>query len=404
LIEALESGARPKGGVLSIQNGCPSIGAEHISAEGTLKLDNIRYVPEEFYSLQNKGKVMPGDILVVKDGATTGRIAFFSNDVGIKEALLNEHVFLLRPQKTIDGEFLYYGLRSPWGQRLIRKCFHGAAQGGITKNFVKSVWLPVPGTIEEQRRVASDLSLRMSEAMKLKKAAERVVDATIALRYSVVAREMEKSPSPVGFLSDVLSEPPKSGWAKAYGNNSSQQGTLCLTVSSVLGFEFNSSQISYTLADVDEYADYWARSGDIFMTRSNTPELVGHAAIYQGVPERVIFPDLLIRLRVNQELASTKFVYYWLMAPITRKYIIRNARGSSGTMKKVTLKMIRDLPFPSSLNKEQQLAIVTRIERHLRPIKALYQSSRRQAEAANAMSEVFLNQVFGGFEPPMNME
>ncbi len=50
----------------------------------------------------------------------------------------------------------------------------------------------------------------------------------------------------------------------------------------------------------------------------------------------------MIRIPVAVHLASPKFVWYWLQSPMVRDYIIKNAKGSSPTMKKISQRILRN--------------------------------------------------------------
>lgn len=74
------------------------------------------------------------------------------------------------------------------------------------------------------------------------------------------------------------------------------------------GFEYRPSEFKRTSEPTDPDAHYWLQSGDLLMTRSNTERLVGHAAIYTGEPSPCIYPDLVMRLPVDRDVADTRFV------------------------------------------------------------------------------------------------
>jgi type I restriction enzyme S subunit len=157
VLEALESGSRPKGGVGQIESGTPSIGGEHITGSGEFDFTETRYVPEEFYRSLKRGKIRAGDILLVKDGATTGKVALVTQEFPFKDAAVNEHVFIVRPQKSrILSEYLFFFIYSTYGQAQIRRSFHGAAQGGINTQFAKDFLVPIP-PIEVQRKISTIL-------------------------------------------------------------------------------------------------------------------------------------------------------------------------------------------------------------------------------------------------------
>ncbi len=168
---SLESGSRPKGGVKEIKQGIPSLGAEHLRWDGSFNFKNIRFVPIEFYNSLKKGKIRMSDILLVKDGATTGKVAFVGKDFPFEKACVNEHLFILRKKKSAPDfapKFLFYALMSPQIQNEIRFLFSGSAQGGINQRFAKFLDVPLP-PLEEQKRIVAYLDSIHERAQKLVK-------------------------------------------------------------------------------------------------------------------------------------------------------------------------------------------------------------------------------------------
>lgn len=152
LLVRMESGSRPKGGVSGIADGVPSLGGEHLNRDGGFSLEGVKFVPEEFFSQMGRGIIQREDILVVKDGATTGKTSFVEKQFPYERAAINEHVFLLRVNRTLVlPRFVFYFLFGPWGQAQILSCFRGAAIGGIGQDFVRSVEVPVPPLPEQER-------------------------------------------------------------------------------------------------------------------------------------------------------------------------------------------------------------------------------------------------------------
>ena len=126
----LESGSRPKGGVRGILEGIPSLGGEHLNADGGFNFEKIKYIPEAFFESLNKGQIYPNDIIVVKDGATTGKTSFVGNDFPYKDAAINEHLFIVRVDpKVASPKFVFYYLFSRNGQKQILSDFRGATVG-----------------------------------------------------------------------------------------------------------------------------------------------------------------------------------------------------------------------------------------------------------------------------------
>jgi type I restriction enzyme S subunit len=153
LLLALETGSRPKGGVKGIAKGVPSIGGEHLDGAGGFRFENIRYVPESFARSMEKGHLLLGDVLVVKDGATTGKVSFVGSNFPFKDAVVNEHVFLCRCELSIVPKYVYFYLLSEKGNGQILDDFRGAAQGGISQRFADLVLLPIAPQAEQVRIV-----------------------------------------------------------------------------------------------------------------------------------------------------------------------------------------------------------------------------------------------------------
>jgi type I restriction enzyme S subunit len=76
ILSALESGSRPKGGAVGVESGVRSISAEQMTIHGTFDFAIKRFVPREFYEQMTRGHIQQGDILIVKDGAITGKTCF----------------------------------------------------------------------------------------------------------------------------------------------------------------------------------------------------------------------------------------------------------------------------------------------------------------------------------------
>jgi type I restriction enzyme S subunit len=112
-----------------------------------------------------RGRVQRGDILIVKDGATTGKTVVVRENYPFDESSINEHVFLLRTDKSkVLPEYVGYFLFGPIGQQQILSNFRGAAIGGIGQDFVRNVHIPVAPLAAQERAVKI-----LDEAAELKR-------------------------------------------------------------------------------------------------------------------------------------------------------------------------------------------------------------------------------------------
>ena len=187
VLSVLETGSRPKGVVFEIKEGIPSIGAEHLNSLGGFNLNNIRFIPEEFYQTMKRGQIQKKDVLVVKDGATTGKVSFVDDNFPCGKAAINEHVFRLRGKTFLNQEFPFWFLYSPAGQSQIQQEFHGSAQGGINQKFVDGISIPLP-SVPVQQRIASDLKEKMVEVEKLRTSIEKQLEAISVLPHAILRK------------------------------------------------------------------------------------------------------------------------------------------------------------------------------------------------------------------------
>ncbi len=153
-IETIESGNRPKGGVENISSGAWSLGGEHIHpTTGMVDLSTPKYVPMDFYHGSSRGILQENDILLCKDGALTGKIALLREELDNENAMVNEHVFLLRCESQLKQSYIFYFLFSENGQNLLKHNITGSAQGGLNSTNLKEIKIPLPPPYIQQQIV-----------------------------------------------------------------------------------------------------------------------------------------------------------------------------------------------------------------------------------------------------------
>lgn len=198
LLVCMESGSRPKGGAVGIDSGVRSISAEHMTPHGTFDFAVIRYVPREYYETMPRGHIRQGDILIVKDGATTGKTCFVDEFFPFREAVVNEHVFICRADvQQILPQLLFCWLWGPQGQYEIRSAYQGAAIGGINQSFAAQIRVPVP-PLRQQHRITAALREQMAAVEKARAAAQARLEAVKTL--------------PAAFLRNVFDAPETTRW------------------------------------------------------------------------------------------------------------------------------------------------------------------------------------------------
>jgi len=187
-IASIESGSRPKGGVSKYSDGVPSLSAEHIRPDGLFIFEKIKYVPQDFYHNASRGIIRKDDILIVKDGATTGKSAIVEDNFPFSEAMINEHTFVLRTKSSLHPKYCFYCLRGEFAS----DCFDAAKRkgviGSLSKSFTAEIDIPIPA-MEEQRRIVSRieaLTRRADQARRLRQEAIGEAETMLAAGISEV--------------------------------------------------------------------------------------------------------------------------------------------------------------------------------------------------------------------------
>ena len=161
-LQRLQSGKRPKG-EFRIETGIPSIGAEHLNTNGGFKFEKIKFVPQDFATKMSKGIISKNDIIVVKDGATTGKTSFVGNDFPFEYAVINEHVFILRLKERGSYQNLHF---TNYSQQQVKKKYWKILEVQLKVVLVRVSWIklniPLP-PLPEQQSIVSKIEELLSD-------------------------------------------------------------------------------------------------------------------------------------------------------------------------------------------------------------------------------------------------
>jgi len=391
---SLETGKRMKGGA-DVNGEVISVGGEHISEEGLLNLAKPKYISLDFYNELRQGKIHANDVLLVKDGATTGKLAYISKMPKDKMAI-NEHVFIIRGSISalLDNQFLYYALKSSNGQKQIRFRYHGLI-GGVTRGDIESIILPIP-PIHEQRTISHVL---------------RTIQNAREARLWEVALEKERKAALMEHLfthgtrgeatkQTELGEMPESWKVVKLGEVFEVQLGKMLSSKARAGISprpyLRNANVQWGKIDLSDlyqmdFSDAEARKfelkyGDVLVCEGGE---IGRTAIWHNEVEGCYYQKALYRLRPKNNLIVPEyFLYYFMVA-----FIIRNTYGVSGTkttiahLPAIKLKMLQ-IPIP---NIEEQKEISAVLGVCDSKIIALEHEARLLEELFHAMLEELMS-------------
>lgn len=92
-----------------------------------------------------------GDVLFVKDGATTGVVTV--NDLHDSFSMLSSVALIKTLPEVLDSQYLVYVLRSPVIEKVIRSKMKGTGIPRVTLKILQSIPIPVPPFVEQLRIV-----------------------------------------------------------------------------------------------------------------------------------------------------------------------------------------------------------------------------------------------------------
>jgi len=392
LLSTLETGSRPKGGVGEIPDGIPSLGGEHINREGGFTWETPKHVTRDFYAGMERGRIQCGDILLVKDGATTGKTATVRKNFPFREAGINEHVFLLRTKRAeAQPEFVGYYLFSPLGQQQILSSFRGAAIGGIPRGFVHSVYVPLPPLAEQERIV-----MLLDEADELRKLRAQA-DRRTAELIPALFQELFGDPTYIEKMRWPLK--PLGQFAKvSYGladkldsSTKPENGTRILTISNVLLAGMIDTKVEkYSLVEPKERAKARLQNLDLlFNWRNGSEEHVGKTAIWEEQVEgEILHVSFLLKIRADQSQANPYFLWTLINRLRATGYFTRNARMQINRKFNASELAALKLPLPPLLLQDEFAQRVTEI----REMEAGQAASRKRSE------ELFQSMLHRAFE------
>ena len=353
----LESGSRPKGGVRKSTGKIPSLGAEHLNNDGRFNFSKTKHISYSFFNSMKKGKISTGDILIVKDGATTGKIGFVDSEFPFREAAINEHVFRLRVDESMAWpDYIFHYLQSPTGKVQILSDFRGATVGGISRVFVEKVRVPLP-SLPEQRRIAAILDKANAIRRKQQEAiwlAEGLLLSTFQEFFGdPVKKDRGWRTSSLGQELQFI----EGGWSPRCQDRPTKLGEWgVLKLGAVTTCQYLDQENKALPAEPAPRPDLEIKPRDVLFSRKNTYDLVAACAFVHETRPNLILPDLIFRLLLK-ETAKVLPEYLWgvLTHPGKRKQVQSLAGGSAGSMPNISKSRLRTVEIvvpPISLQKK----------------------------------------------------
>lgn len=269
-------------------------------------------------------------------------------------------------------------------RRFRQSVLAAAFTGRLTENWREG--RPAPESLEEKlrrafkaRREAWEMAREEAEAFD-RRAPRR--PKNLEPTPWEAPEPLEEPQTPAGWLlvalHDVVHRAQYGLSAKADANE--KTGIAMLRMANIQDGRIDASDLKYIQRKGLDVQGYTVRQGDILFNRTNSPELVGKAAVFDADLEAV-FASYVVRVECDERLIDSRYLCWWINSPWGRRWA-RTVRTESVSQSNINISRLVTMPVPFPPLEEQR-QIVGRIETLLAfaaGIEAKVASSTERAE------------------------
>ncbi|WP_246285354.1 restriction endonuclease subunit S [Nguyenibacter vanlangensis] len=340
---------------------------------GSLMLDyeviDPRLTPErkfsyvEIGSIDNKiQKIVSPKFLLGKDAPSRARRVIKEGDIvfstvrpylknislvpkELDNQLTSTGMCVIRTHELVDTRYIFLLICSREFLEEVSLKQDGTLYPAVSDRDVTDAKVPLP-PLAEQRRIVAKLDSLTARIARARVELERVQVLRKHLKHKATQEIFStNSKWPTARLQDLVSDGPSNGWSPSTDNTA--QGTLSLKLTATTSgyIRLDNNAIKRIHETVPHDSKFWLKNGDILIQRANALEHLGISAIFYGPEKKYIYPDLMIRVRVEDENLS-RLIWYFLNSPNTRQYFRENATGTAGNMPKINGKLVKQLLIP----------------------------------------------------------
>lgn len=328
-----------------------------------LDLSDISFVDAKTHQeIYARCPVEKGDVLYIKDGATTGLAVV--NPLDEPFSMLSSVALLKPDRQAIEPSYLKHWLNSPETLSMMLDKMTGTAIRRLTLTTISAQIFPL-APLHEQRRIVAKVDGLIARTARARKELDRIPtliarykQRLLALAFSGELTAGWRRERGAEFGKEVALGDVATGFNYGTAAKSAPSGKIpVLRMGNIQNGKLDWSNLVYT-SDQTEIEKYRLVPGDVLFNRTNSPELVGKTALFKGERE-AIYAGYLIRIRCSDVLLPA-FLSYCLNAPAGRAYCW-DVKTDGVSQSNINAKKIAAFRFllPSV---EEQAEIVHRIE------------------------------------------
>lgn len=338
-----------------------------------------------------------GDTVITKDSET-------ADDIGVPAFVVYEaddlvcgyHLAIVRPDPSrITPKFLYWVMTSQTMSRQWAVLATGVTRVGIRSNDLSKASIPIP-PFEVQRAISDYLDRETTKIDTLIEEQNRLIELTWerrnALVESAVANVEARGTRLKHYVTSVVQ-----GWSPQC-NNWSADGVktwAVLKAGAANGGQFHPDENKELPEQETPRPETVVRPGHLVVSRANTRELLGSAAVVEETYPRLMLSDKLYALTLNESRALPQYVALLLGVRRWRDLIELEATGSSPSMQNISQSDILNLPMELPPI-EVQVEVVRNLQLQTTKIDTLIAETERFIELAKERRSALITAAVTG--------
>jgi type I restriction enzyme S subunit len=337
--------------------------------------------------------VCPGDLAINKMKAWQGSVAISEH-----KGIVSPAYFVYEAKHKESGKYLHYLMRSPQYVAGYLSMSKGIRinQWDLEPQYHSRLPVLIPPK-EEQDRIATFLDRETSKVEALIAEQEKLLALLAEKRQATISRAVTRGLNPNAPMKDSgipwLGEVPvhwhvkrvkrltvsiEQGWSPQCENYPAegQDEWGVLKVGCVNGGVFSATENKRLPDELEPIGAYALKRDDLLISRANTRDLVGSAAVVPEDHANLLLCDKLYRLRTDAGICSSRFLAAFLGTPLARSKIEIEATGVSSSMLNIGQSTILELDV-SLPPLEEQLLIMRFVADELNQVDELVAEAKK---------------------------
>jgi type I restriction enzyme, S subunit len=356
------------------------VGLEHLDSD-SLKIRRWGK-PSEVEA--TKLRFCKGDIIF-------GRRRAYQRKLGVAEfdGICSAHAMVLRPRtEVVLPEFLPFFMQSDLFMNRALEISVGSLSPTINWRTLAEQEFALP-PLEEQRRLAEVLWASLDVVEKNKLAVNTANTCLEAIREHLFA-EHRTNRITLGRVLKTI----EAGKSLLGGNKPPSMNEYAVLKVSAVGANSFRPEESKTLVDQKTFLpEYSVKSGDLLVTRANTPDLVGMTCYVEQDYPNLMLCDKTLRL-VPKDNIAPKLLWEALWTRGIRQQIKSVATGTGAAMKNISQAKLKSIEIQLPSGTSPNSPILLQMSSMREALTSLY----KRLQEAQSLHSTFINELLTGSE------